>query len=257
MDPDSQAEFEAGEFDDLPARPQRTSRQFHRGSCGHTNTKVERVVNSVHYGKEVCNDCGAFVRWVSGPKPGIGTLRLPQFDVIPPLATLKGSERQVQWAKSLREEMLTRFSARAQSDEAFRPLYWAVRSLEDAGWWIANRNQASLETFSWPRTWWPEGAPTAPTDGPVPQARRAAARPPAQEIVEDGPPPSVRPAPRSAAPKVIEEKRSGFSVDINLSGGLHVVAVTFDGRSGGVLRMTTEELRQFRTALDMHLKAHE
>ena len=35
--------------------------------CKHLNTKIIETPNLVHYGKEVCVDCGAFIKWVSNP----------------------------------------------------------------------------------------------------------------------------------------------------------------------------------------------
>lgn len=36
-------------------------------NCQHKETKVIETPNLVHFGKEVCADCGMFIKWVSNP----------------------------------------------------------------------------------------------------------------------------------------------------------------------------------------------
>lgn len=35
--------------------------------CKHENTEIIETPELIHYGKEVCKDCGRFIKWVSKP----------------------------------------------------------------------------------------------------------------------------------------------------------------------------------------------
>jgi len=63
-----------------------------------------------------------------------------------PLPPLQGSDRQVKWAESLRPRML---GSVATSNPK---LAAAMRSIDDATWWIANQSR-SFSSWTWPKEW--------------------------------------------------------------------------------------------------------
>ncbi len=211
------------------ARPSR------RDSCGHGTTNVEVMPpGSQHYGKEMCSDCGKFVRWVPAPDCPAENLIIPDCEVSAPVCQLVGTPKQVSWADMLRRERLPQLQAKGQTDPTWKKLAAAARQISDASWWIANRN-CNLAAIRWP-TQWRSGASPAPSAPPRPPrpGRERPARPDLEE---------AQLQPRS------------FSVEIEQEGEMHVMHVMFDGRSGGTLRLTEGELRQMGKAVNRVLNA--
>lgn len=38
-----------------------------QSNCKHKDIGLEKCTNGPHWGKQVCNDCGAFIKWESRP----------------------------------------------------------------------------------------------------------------------------------------------------------------------------------------------
>lgn len=209
-------------------------------ACAHGNTHVEELpAGNQHYGKEVCSDCGRFVRWIRAPECPAENLVIPECEVSAPVCQLVGTPKQVSWAEMLRRERLPQLQAKGMDDPHWKKLAAAARQISDASWWIANRN-SNLAAIRWPTQWRPGAAATA---------EAAPARP-----VRPG---RERPArPDLAEPKESQEPaRPAFRVEIEQEGSLHVMHVTFDGRSGGTLRLTEVELKQVAQAINRVLNA--
>lgn len=63
------------------------------------------------------------------------------------LPELKGSEKQISWARALRADMLAEAEAVLEDGLAL-----AMRTIADATWWIANRDRVP-EDYRWPAEW--------------------------------------------------------------------------------------------------------
>lgn len=83
--------------------------------------------------------------------------RLPAWKRGQPLARLKGTPKQAQWAQAIREQMIDRPHA-ALSLELWR----ALHRIDDATWFIANKDKAPWN-IGWPLEWMdPNSIPEEP-----------------------------------------------------------------------------------------------
>lgn len=106
--------------------------------------------------------CSNPSRWIL-VSPSWDVLELPNCGDNPPLAELTvGSSRQIAWAESIRGSMLRS----SFKDSRFVKLAAAVKTINDATWWIANRDRR-VEDMRWPREWWPK----LETEAPAPVQR--------------------------------------------------------------------------------------
>lgn len=209
------------------------SRPSRRDSCGHGTTYVEELPpGSQHFGKEMCSDCGKFVRWVPAPDCPAENLVIPECEVSAPVCQLMGTPKQVSWAEMLRRERLPQLQAKGCDDPHWKKLAAAARQISDASWWIANRN-SNLAAIRWPTQWRPGAAPAPPsTPAAVRQPRPGRERPARPDL------------------EVAASQARSFTVEIEQEGEMHVMHVTFDGRSGGTLRLTEDELKQLAQAVN-------
>lgn len=117
--------------------------------CGCTERSIVVMESGPHYGKSVCSWCGRFCSWVPRPPVKLEDMELPigpehDSEVLP----LIGTEGQVKWAGSIRPSML-------KKSAMFLPpnVLCAIRTIQDATWWIANRDVQNTDNIRWPKSW--------------------------------------------------------------------------------------------------------
>jgi hypothetical protein len=116
--------------------------------CGSPDTAEERCTSGPHYAKLMCRACGITVKFLPHPRRPLAAYALPAG--VPeggPLPPLLGTEAQARFAASVRPRMLAQLSSALTPDQLA-----AVRSIDDAGWWLSHRDKP-LDRFHWPRTW--------------------------------------------------------------------------------------------------------
>lgn len=207
--------------------------------CLHAKTEQVRLSTGVHWGKEMCLDCGRFVRWIPAPKSdNLDDYVVPE-EVAP--VKLTGSEAQVKWATAIRLDLVKSLREASAPEKFIR----GMKSIAEASWWIANRGR-SFEQIRWPADWLP-GASTlrkAPAVPTAPTAPTAIARP--------GPP-----QPPAAPRKPVQVAEGRFTAELTQGPdekGLYHLMVSFDGRSSGTLRLLRAELVQLRATIDQVLE---
>jgi len=112
-------------------------------TCGATTrTPVKPPSGSPHHAAERCGACGRFLRWLPRPAGVIPDhcleAAVPRASPVP----LRGTARQVEWATSIRTDLLRRAAAQPR-------LAQLLMTIDDATWFIANRGRP-LEQLRWP-----------------------------------------------------------------------------------------------------------
>lgn len=188
--------------------------------CAHENQEEKLLPKgSAQYGKIVCADCGAFLKWMPFPT-GLDGKVIPDCED-GPLPDLVGSQAQIKWATSLRARLLAELAVGGPKN-----LYLAARQIVQASWWIANRDKPVAQ-MHWPASW----SGDEETVRPSPPAASEAAQP--------------------------EPARSGFDATLEAlePEGWCRLCVTFDGgRSSGNLTFTRHELERVHRAIGLFLR---
>lgn len=118
------------------------------GICKNTELTEVKFTTGSHYAKMVCS-AGHFVGWV--PWPPVDTSEIPEA-VLALIASrrkpapLRGSQRQVAFAESVRTKMVS-FAGR-NNQALFSQLAYCVN---DASWFIANQDRFPPNLKCWPR----------------------------------------------------------------------------------------------------------
>jgi len=154
------------------------------------------------------------------PAEALAKLRLPAVAQRTPFAVLEGSERQKTWATTLREAFYIWFGG--EMPPHIVQVLLALRTIKEAPFWINNRQSIyAAGAVTLPEAWCLE---------------------------------STAPARRGAQPVARGQDRP-IEVNITLNEeGRYEVQVIFDERSGGVLRLSRNQMVQLRDALVKELQ---
>lgn len=113
--------------------------------CGSKETRIELCTTGPHYGKVLCSDCGRFIKFA--PRPSGGDAPADVMERVVPRTSpvrLRGSERQVQFAESCRDQLLYRTKHGGRPD-----LHAVAMCVADSSWFIANKEKPLAE-IRWP-----------------------------------------------------------------------------------------------------------
>jgi hypothetical protein len=115
--------------------------------CGSTRTRAVPCLEGPNHAALRCAECNRWLKWLPKPAgpagpcpPRVLALALG----LMPLARLHGTERQVEWARTIRAKMLS--AARRDGDAVALVV---TKAVADSTWFIANQDR-QLDGLKWP-----------------------------------------------------------------------------------------------------------